>query len=213
MTQADTGFGSASPNGQSPTGHPVAVVEATRRVGEALLRTDLPAEELQDIAAQLDAIAARLAVGAPSHEQVADELRGWKRPPEHDPASGARNVVAPPLRLVGDGPRTMIGEVTLNWLHHGPPHHAHGGVSALILDHALGVCNGWAGKPGVTASLTMTYHRMTPLNVPLTVRTECLSIEGRKIRTVGSIEHEGQVCVSAEGLFIALPGMQQPEQD
>lgn len=212
MTQADTGFGVPSANGHGVAGPPAPVVEATRRVGEALLRTDLPAGELQEIAAQLDAIAARLVVGAPSHEQVADEMRGWTRPPEHDPASGARNVVAPPLRLVGDGPRKMIGEVTLNWLHHGPPHHAHGGMTALILDHALGVCNGWAGQSGVTASLTMTYHRLTPLNVPLTVRTECLSIEGRKIRTVGSIEHEGQPCVSAEGLFIALPGMQQREQ-
>lgn len=202
MTQAETGFG-VPEDGGSHTVTPIELLaQAGRRVADALLRTQLPEQELLDVIADLDAVADRLGEGAPDHATLVKEMLKWRRYPDHDPASGTRNMMAPPLRMRGDGPRKMVGEVTFNWLHQGPPAHAHGGMSALILDHALGVCNGWSGKSGVTGTLSLRYHKLTPLGVPLTVRTECVSVDGRKITTVGRIEHDGVTCVSAEGLFI-----------
>lgn len=183
------------------------VAQAGQRVADALLRTRVSDAELAGAARQLDAVAARLEQEAVDHATVVEELLRWSSPPQHDPASGSRNIFAPPLRMRGDGPRSMIGEVTLSYLHQGPPAHAHGGVTALLLDHALGVTNGYAGKSGVTGTLTLRYHRLTPLCVPLTVRTECVSVDGRKIRTNGRIEYDGETCVSAEGLFIELKEM------
>jgi hypothetical protein len=206
MPQAETGFVVPDGNDDSPT--PIALVkQAGQRVADALLRTQLSDEDLCAAAQQLDDVARALEDGALDHATIVKELRTWRRRPEHDPASGARNLIAPPLRMHGTGPRSMLGEVTLGYLYQGPPGHAHGGISAMILDHALGVCNGWSGKSGVTGTLTLRYHQLTPLCVPLTVRTECVSVEGRKIRTVGSIEYKGETCVSAEGLFIELKGL------
>ena len=204
---AETGFPvprEAAPHPSTPL---ELVVLAGKRVADAILRTQLADAELVEAARQLDAVAAQLDEGALEHSTIVEELRAWRRMPEHDPASGARNMMAPPLKMHGDGPRKMVGEVTLDYLYQGPAGYAHGGISALILDHALGVTNGWAGKVGVTGTLTLRYHQLTPLCTPLTVRTECVSVDGRKIRTVGRIEHEGVTCVSAEGLFIEPRGL------
>ena len=79
----------------------------------------------------------------------------------------------------------------------------HGGVSAMLLDHALGVANHWAGSSGMTAELTLRYLRPTPLFEPLTVTARQLSVDGSKIRTVGAISTGGRECVTASGLFIS----------
>jgi acyl-coenzyme A thioesterase PaaI-like protein len=206
MTQAETGF--VVPDDTKPhiTTAVEFVAQAGQRVADALLRSQLTDEELLAAAGELDIVAKRLEEGSLDHATIVKELLTWSRPAEHDPVSGVRNMMAPPLRMHGDGPRKMRGEVTLGYVYQGPPGYAHGGISAMILDHALGVCNGWSGKSGVTGTLTLRYHKLTPLCVPLTVRTECVSVEGRKITTVGRIEYEGETCVSAEGLFIELKG-------
>jgi len=207
MTQLETGFAVPEDTGPRTATAIELVAQAGQRVADALLRTQLSDGELDGVADQLVAVAKQLENGALRHATIVEELRTWSRQPQHDPASGARNMMAPPLRMRGDGPRTMVGEVTLGYLYQGPPGHAHGGITALILDHALGVTNGWAGKSGVTGTLTLRYHRLTPLCTPLTVRTECVDVQGRKIRTVGRIEHDGVTCVSAEGVFIELTGL------
>jgi acyl-coenzyme A thioesterase PaaI-like protein len=79
----------------------------------------------------------------------------------------------------------------------------HGGVSALLLDHALGVANGWAGTSGMTAELTLRYRRLAPLFQPLTLTARQVAVDGRKIRTEGSLSAGGSTCVEAQGLFVA----------
>src|SRR5690606_41843894 len=70
-------------------------------------------------------------------------------------------------------------------------------------DHTLGVANGWAGTSGMTAELTLRYHRLTPLFEPITVAARQVSVGGRTLRTTGEIKANGEPCVTAEGLFIA----------
>ena len=79
----------------------------------------------------------------------------------------------------------------------------HGGIAALLLDHTLGVANHWAGTSGMTAELTLRYHRPTPLFTPLRITAEQTAVDGRRIRTRGTIAGPDGDCVSAEGLFIA----------
>jgi len=87
--------------------------------------------------------------------------------------------------------------------YQGPPSCVHGGVSALLLDHTLGVANAWSGPSGMTAELTLRYHHPTPLFEPLTVTGRQVAVNGSKIRAVGSISAGDRTCVTAEGLFIA----------
>ncbi|MBC7304068.1 MAG: PaaI family thioesterase [Nocardia sp.] len=176
---------------------------AARRVVDALLRTDRRSADLERIAGELNRIAEHLEEHAPdTAERLIDMWRG-EGANGHDPATGPENAIAPPLILVGREDGHVEGEVSLSFPYQGPPGHVHGGVSALLLDHTLGVANAWAGRTGATAQLSIRYHRPTPLFEPLTVRGRLVEHEGKKINSVGEIRTaNGDLCVSVEALFI-----------
>ena len=181
-----------------------AAVAAARRVIAALLHAgDNTAAEMNDVARQLDAVADHLESHAPARAERMVDMWAGEGVTRHDPVTGPENALAPPLPLAGNADGSISGTTTLGMPYQGPPGFVHGGISALLLDHTLGVANHWAGPSGMTAQLTLRYHRTTPLFEPLTVTGRQVSVDGRKIRAEGSIAAGGEVCVSAEGLFIA----------
>ncbi|WP_106399322.1 PaaI family thioesterase [Actinocorallia populi] len=181
-----------------------AAAAAARRVIAGLMRAgDISGADMDAVTERLNAIADELDATAPDlQERMVDMWQGDGRT-RHDAVAGTENPLAPPLDYVPGPDGSIEAEVVLDLPYQGPPGCVHGGVSALILDHTLGVANGWAGVSGMTAELTLRYHRTTPLFEPLTVRARQVSVDGVKIRTVGSISAGGQDCVTAEGLFIA----------
>ncbi len=179
-----------------------AAAAATRRLVDSLLRLgEGTAYDADALAARLHALADELDTAAPAEEDRLVEM--WRDRPRHDPVTGAENPLAPPLTVHGLTDGWVEGVVTLPIAYQGQPRMAHGGVSALLLDHVLGVANGWAGLGGMTASLTLNYKRPTPLFVPLTVRARQVRVEGRKIWCEGTLSAHGEVCVTADALFIA----------
>lgn len=181
-----------------------AAVAAARRVITSLLHAgDGTAAEMSQVAERLNAVANYLDEHVGGMEQRMVDMWAGEGYTRHDPVTGPENAIAPPLHLTGEEDGSISGETTLGLPYQGPPGHVHGGVSALILDHALGVANGYAGTSGMTGQLTVRYHRPTPLFEPLTVTARQERVEGRKIWTSGSISAGGHVCVSAEGLFVA----------
>lgn len=181
-----------------------AAAAAARRVIAGLMRAgDISGADMDEIAGRLNAIADDLDATAPDlQERMVDMWRGDGRT-RHDAVAGTENPLAPPLDYAPGPDGSITAEVVLDLPYQGPPGCVHGGVSALILDHTLGVANGWAGVSGMTAELTLRYRRTTPLFEPLTVTARQVSVDGSKIRTVGSISAGGRECVTAEGLFIA----------
>lgn len=180
-----------------------AAVAAARRVVTALLRAgDATGADMDEIAARLDAVADGLADKALPTQQRLVEMWQGEGVTRYDPVTGPQNALAPPLHLHGKDDGSIEGVVTLDLPYQGPPGHVHGGVSALLLDHTLGVANHWGGPSGMTAELTLRYLRPTPLFEPLTVTGRQVSVDGSRIRTVGEIRVGGRVCVTAEGLFI-----------
>jgi acyl-coenzyme A thioesterase PaaI-like protein len=182
-----------------------AAVAAARRLIVSLLHAErVPAGEMTELAAQLGGLADRLEPRVPP---VVPEERTWANRSREDaalrnPVNGRQNAIAPGLRIRGMPDGSVAAEVTLGVQYEGPPGCVHGGVSALLLDHIFGIANFWAGATGPTAELTLRYRRPTPLFTPLTVRARQESADGRKLRTTGTIEAGGKVCVEAEGLFI-----------
>lgn len=177
---------------------------AARRLIDALLRAgDHTDTDMADVAKQLDALTDQLTERAPGLDERLVSMWQGHGVNRHDPVTGPENALAPPLELIGQEDGSVQGIVTLGLPYQGPPRCAHGGVSALLLDHTLGVANHWAGLSGMTAELTLRYLRPTPLFEPLTVTGRQISVDGKKIRTVGSITAGGRECVTAEGLFIA----------
>ncbi|MFI6874796.1 PaaI family thioesterase [Streptomyces sp. NPDC050400] len=180
-----------------------AAVAAARRVVTALLRTGGgTGTDMDVVAAELNALADRLTETAPPvGERLAAMWRG-QGVTRHDPVTGPENALAPPLHLDGKDDGSVEGVVTLDLPYQGPPGHVHGGISALLLDHTLGVANHWGGPSGMTAELTLRYLRPTPLFEPLTVSGRQVSVDGSRIRAVGEISAAGRTCVTVEGLFI-----------
>lgn len=178
-------------------------VAAARRVIDALLHAGGRSEaEMSAVAAQLGAVADHLEKHAPPREERLVDMWAGEGVTRHDPVTGPENAIAPPVRLIGKPDGSIEGRMVLGMPYQGPPGCVHGGVSALVLDHALGVANHWAGVSGMTGTLTLRYHRPTPLFEELVVTGRQDSVDGRKIFTSGRITAGGEVCVSAEGLFI-----------
>ncbi len=180
-----------------------AAVAAARRVVAALLHTgDRSPVEMTAVAEQLDAVAQHLEQHAPTREERLIDMWSGEGFTRHDPVTGPENAIAPPLHLAGCEDGSIEGRVILGMAYQGPPGCVHGGISALLLDHTLGVANHWAGDSGMTGTLTLRYHRPTPLFEELLVTARQESVDGRKIRTTGEISAGGEVCVSADGIFI-----------
>lgn len=180
-----------------------AATRAMRRAAEALLRAGPGAEGLDGITAELDDIADRLERCAPTLRQRMVDMWQGEGTTRHDPVTGPENVIAPPLTLSAHRDGWVDGTVVLGLLQQGPPGFVHGGISALLLDHTLGVANFWAGTSGMTAQLNVRYHRPTPLHEPLVVRARQVGTDGRKIHTEGLIaDADGTTCVSAQALFV-----------
>lgn len=181
-----------------------AAAAAARRVIAALLQAgDHTGADMSCVAKQLNAVADQLEDHAPAREERLVAMWRGDSITRHDPVTGPENAIAPPLTLSGGDDGSVVGTLTLGLPYQGPPGCVHGGISALLLDHTLGVANHWGGTSGMTAELTLRYHRPTPLFEPLTITGRLVSVDGVKVRTVGAISAGGRDCVTAEGLFIA----------
>lgn len=120
-----------------------------------------------------------------------------------NPVTGTANPIAPPVGLAVTSGGIVRGEFTLGPLYEGPPSYVHGGVSALVLDQALGMAAAASGTPGMTATLETRYRRPTPLGVPLQVEAKASRAEGRKVYASGAISGpDGRVTVEATAMFI-----------
>jgi len=180
-----------------------AAVVAARRVMNALVHAGTnTAAEMTEVAQKLNAVADYLDTHAPTVKERMIDMWAGEGNTRHNPVTGPENAIAPPVYLEATRDHGVTGGCTLGLIYQGPPGYAHGGVTALILDHVLGVANHAAGESGMTAQLTLRYRRPTPLFEPLTIASRQVSVDGRKIRTTGSISVAGEECVIADGLFI-----------
>lgn len=179
------------------------LTEAVRGLVDATIRTTVPPEEIRAVQAEVEALTARLrAAQLPGAFGVRYNPAGRGRP-WGNTVVGLRNPVAPPVRTVHHPDHTgeIWTEFHLGAAYEGPPGHVHGGVLALILDQLLGESAGSGRRPGMTGTLTIRYHRATPLG-PLRGEARIDRIDGIKTYAVGTVADAAGVTVEAEGVFI-----------
>lgn len=87
----------------------------------------------------------------------------------------------------------------------GPPGHAHGGSIAAVMDETLGLAAWAAGYRVVVGNLNVSFKNLLPLLKVVTVETEIVSAEGRKIKVHGKIICGKTVYAEGECLCITLP--------
>lgn len=170
---------------------------AVRAVVDSAVRCGADAATLDEVAADLERLRARLDA-APRRTRIHDT-------PYHPMSlvGGTAHPVAPQLHTSpsGDG---VTGSVTLPQAYEGGPGLVHGGILALLLDHAMGQAVFVTGSPGMTVSLELRYLAPTPLDVPLQVSARVEGRAGRKRHVTGEVSVGGVPTVEARALFVAL---------
>jgi acyl-coenzyme A thioesterase PaaI-like protein len=176
---------------------------------DASVATEVGIDELRAVARALGPPRDRLAAVRRSITEPAtvDDLAAGVR--TFNPAFGPGNPIAPPLLVHTEQPGVVRATCTLGQAYEGPPTYAHGGITALLLDHALGHAARTSGTPGLTASLTVRFRAPVPLGVPLLIRAWVSGVEGRRSRplaTLGTQDDPDRVLVEGEAVFVGLTG-------
>ncbi|MCB0996709.1 MAG: hypothetical protein KDB21_16560 [Acidimicrobiales bacterium] len=179
-----------------------ALAGATRDLNEAVVRTAVPADVIDELTGTVHAIVDRLRADEhPGPYSGLSDRSQFTRPDDPQrllplsPACGPFNPTSPELHLAfADG--GVEGTVRLGRRHVGPPESAHGGVIALICDQLVAVAGVAAGLAGVTRDLQIGFRRPVPLDVELTVGAHCVVLPGGdRGEARGWIDHGGVRCV------------------
>jgi acyl-coenzyme A thioesterase PaaI-like protein len=182
------------------------LTEQVRGLASGLVRLEAERCEASSLLAlrdRVEGLAEELA-GLPSLDAEASPAGAsgpTSRLNERSPVSGRANALAPPLRFRHEGARTLA-TATYAVQHEGPPGHVHGGVVAATFDELLGVAQMAAGAAGFTGSLTVRFHRPTPLHVPITYDARVEAREGRKLTMIATSTDGHRELAEARGVFV-----------
>lgn len=106
------------------------------------------------------------------------------------------------VRYFRDDDQQLTARVWFGPETEGPPGHAHGGSIAAVLDEALGL-SGWAaGYAVVVANLNVSFRNLLPLKKVVTVASEVVSVNGRKVLVKGRVYSGSAIYAEAECLCI-----------
>ena len=185
---------------------------ALRELTELLVSTAPAAAALHALAAGLEHTARELSrlprvLGRSAFAEAGGHGNFRQLAHELNPLSGMSNPIAPPLQVWIDG-ELAHGRATLGWAYEGPPGSVHGGCVAALFDQFMGIAQAIGGQPGMTGTLSVRYHRRTPLHMELFLTGKLLRTEGRKTIVHAEMRAEGQLTAECEALFVRpLSGM------
>jgi acyl-coenzyme A thioesterase PaaI-like protein len=193
----------------SPRRHELhRTADALRVIVGRLHGSAAPIDELAAVATELEALAERLQAfpGRSLYEGFGEAPLAGRDPHaffDHSPMLGRANPLAPPVRLWEDG-GIMRGTATFGAAYEGPPGCVHGGYVAAAFDEVLGSTQSLAGRPGMTARLSVDYRSPTPLHTELSFEARVTEVTGRKTFTHGTLRAGDRLCAEGVGLFIAI---------
>lgn len=186
---------------------------ACARLADALRVSDAPDEVLQAVRERIETAAALLEAHArpgPHSQSVlnnttseffSSHLLDPHEVMPFSPIIGRLNPVSPRLEFRAVDNR-IEGRGSFPVRFVGAPQTVHGGMVAMALDEIMGLVNFLNGAGSFTGTMTVRYHRPTPIERELTLLGEMLESDGRKVKSRAEIRCDGELTASAEGLFI-----------
>ena len=170
-----------------------ALLDVTRDLADRVWRSEISTADRTVLAAELAALAHRfepLAESAPVRTRIGAQLPGRGHP-----------LLPPMVRAAGDG--HVLGTVSFTSAHAGAGTAVHGGYLALLFDEVLGGVAAEAFQSR-TASISVNYRSLTPMDTQLTVEGWVERVEGRKVHVEGRLLDGDRVCADAQALFIQV---------
>ncbi len=183
-----------------PTDERRELGKALRRLLDVVVQTGASPAELKSATAAIDDLTSRLSTTKVRADQ---SIAAGSYRAHLSLVGGLSHPVAPQLQIDVDG-HVGRGEVVIGPVFQGGPGLVHGGVLALLIDHAMGCVAARPDRPAMTVHLAMRYLRPTPLGVPLTVTVRLEYVEGRRLHLTADITANGEVTVDAEAVFLKL---------
>lgn len=174
---------------------------AVRELIDATIRTEVDADTVGEVTAEIGAATARLRSRQCDGPFGVRSTTGGDRLAWGNPVIGIRNPIAPPLTIQRDDDGGVFTDFHLGAAYEGPPGHVHGGVSALVLDHVLGEVAANEETPRFTGTITLRYLRPTRLG-ELHAEARITRTDGFKAYAAGHLADEEGITVEAEGIFI-----------
>ena len=98
----------------------------------------------------------------------------------------------------------VVGIATLLPAYEGGPGRAHGGMVAAIFDDITGYVLRIAQTAAFTGTLTVRYHKPTPMEVPLTFRARLVGREDRRLFITADCRHGDALISSCEATYITI---------
>jgi acyl-coenzyme A thioesterase PaaI-like protein len=178
-----------------------ALAESVRELIDATIRTEVDADAVTAVKAEIDAATARLRSRQCDGPFGVRFTTGGDRLAWGNPVIGIRNPIAPPLKIERDADGGVFTDFHLGAAYEGPPGHVHGGISALVLDHVLGEVAANEETPRFTGTITLRYLRPTRLG-DLHAEARITRTDGFKAYAAGHLADDEGVTVEAEGIFI-----------
>lgn len=192
-----------------------AVAVQLRGLAHELMARDPDPDALVDIAGALAGLRDRVAT-APRRDRrsMTEAFSGDPHQGSHPFASvvgplgdrpilGATNPFAVDARTWIEG-QEAVTELVLGPAFEGAPGRAHGGIVAAIFDDITGHTLAFAGRPAFTGSLTVRYHRPTPLGERLEFRSRLDREDGRRLHISASCTAGGELIATGEAIYIAV---------
>lgn len=184
----------------SPGSERTALGEALRRLLDVVVQTGASPAQLRTAAIAIDSVTAGLA----SPVLRADMAIDGDSYRSHMSLVGGLSHPAGPQLVLEPSENGVTGQVTVGTVFQGGPGLVHGGVLALLIDHAMGCVAAGPQRPAMTVQLSLRYRRPTPISMPLTVTAKLDRIEGRKLHLSATISADGKVTVDADAIFLTL---------
>ncbi len=177
------------------------LAESVRELIDATIRTEVDADTVAAVKADLDAATARLRSHQCDGPFGVRYTAGGDRMAWGNPVIGIRNPMAPPLTIQHDADGRVFTDFHLGAAYEGPPGHVHGGIAALVLDHVLGEVAANADSPRFTGTISLRYLRPTRLG-QLHAEARITRADGIKTFASGHLADDEGITVEAEGVFI-----------
>lgn len=190
------------------------LAEELRGVADAIAFLDPEACDESDLAPLVDQAASlRSAIAAlpdlAAHGSAARAPVPVSLLHERSPVSGHVNPVAAPLHFEYLDDK-VIARAVFGRQFEGPAGGVHGGVVAAAFDELLGVAQMLSGYAGYTASLTVDYRSITPLEKEIVHEAAVKDLDGRKLRMHATSTFEDKLLVEAEALFVIQSHLPSP---